>query len=390
MYAQVENPKENKSRVFANNVGQKKNNGKQGFVDNRTHVERALQTNMELQKVVKRKRTREAGAEIQLQPVETPSPKVHPRLLCLVDDLKLDIENECVQKNSELLNEGKRLLEEVFDVLKSGGPATEYQLADGRSENALAIQTEEMTQKYKDQNKSVQPKQLVSRIAASISTAAVGALLFGILAYRSKVKAEKKRLAELKENKDWLKKLKERYPDGNAVRKDIHNLKGAEGNEDGTSCSMNAQIVGAARQGLTPQQCLDTKLEQGKKKEDDSQEKIVKRIATLLGGYEMLYVQITPDHHFTLLPLPDGKAAILQGWQDRYTLSECLKSEEMIKPIAEIIDSLNGLRKKCTLSSASVNLFGVTDKAKDEIREDCGKEDSYCRISNVMVVPKQK
>jgi len=37
MYAQVEKPKENKSRAVANSIAQKKNNGKQGFgfVDNR-------------------------------------------------------------------------------------------------------------------------------------------------------------------------------------------------------------------------------------------------------------------------------------------------------------------------------------------------------------------
>lgn len=40
MYAQVENPKENKSRAIANSVAQKKSNGKQGFgfVDNRPEM----------------------------------------------------------------------------------------------------------------------------------------------------------------------------------------------------------------------------------------------------------------------------------------------------------------------------------------------------------------
>ena len=40
MYAQMEKPKENKSRAVANSVAQKKNNGKQGFgfADNRPEV----------------------------------------------------------------------------------------------------------------------------------------------------------------------------------------------------------------------------------------------------------------------------------------------------------------------------------------------------------------
>ncbi|PHR35614.1 MAG: hypothetical protein COA38_01820 [Fluviicola sp.] len=40
MYAQVEKPKQNNSRVVANSVGQKKSNGRQGFgfVDNRQYT----------------------------------------------------------------------------------------------------------------------------------------------------------------------------------------------------------------------------------------------------------------------------------------------------------------------------------------------------------------
>lgn len=53
MYAQVEKPKQNNSRVVANSVGQKKSNGRQGFgfVDNRQYTMTNREANIVLDEI---------------------------------------------------------------------------------------------------------------------------------------------------------------------------------------------------------------------------------------------------------------------------------------------------------------------------------------------------
>lgn len=395
MHTKIDEKTENKSKAIASSVVQRESNRKQGvvIVDNRSHNQSVLQAKTKLNKVGGRKKNTGTNSTMQRRHEETTSSDIDTRLLCLINDLQSVTDNDYVQNNSELSIEGRKNIRAMLDVFNNGEPVAKHHLVEGIEKFSTTIQTDEVGSKYKhiekNENVHAPPKQLVSSIAVSIGIVAIGALIASVLAYRNKLKLEEKRQQELKENADWFNSLIMKYPDRKAVLDSMSRL-GASSKHDGTSCSMNSQIIASERQGLTPEKALEVELELVKKKSSDTQDKMVQRIASLLRGYEMLYVQLTPDHHFTILPLPDNKAAILQGWQGRYTLSECLQSGETIKPIDEIIENLHGLSKKESIASSAMNLFGVTEQSKVQIEKDYGKESSYCTINNVMVVPKNK
>lgn len=53
-----------------------------------------------------------------------------------------------------------------------------------------------------------------------------------------------------------------------------------------------------------------------------SQKARADRIASLLNTANVVYVNITPDHHFIVFPISETKVSILQGFQDVYNFRQ--------------------------------------------------------------------
>jgi hypothetical protein len=94
----------------------------------------------------------------------------------------------------------------------------------------------------------------------------------------------------------------------------------------------------------------------------------IDEMTELVEGDTAIFVSIAPDHHFTVLPLDDRSVAILQGFQDTYTLYEWIsqskkipmKKADFLRDFALLFSSTAD-----AASGAAVNLFAIPGKEND-------------------------
>lgn len=92
------------------------------------------------------------------------------------------------------------------------------------------------------------------------------------------------------------------------------------------------------------------------------------QMAELVEGDVAIFVSIAPDHHFTVLPLDDQSVAILQGFQDTYTLHEWIaqsgkipmRKGDFLRDFALLFSSTASAARE-----AAVNLFAIPGKEAD-------------------------
>lgn len=92
------------------------------------------------------------------------------------------------------------------------------------------------------------------------------------------------------------------------------------------------------------------------------------QMADLVEGDTAIFVSIAPDHHFTVLPLDDQSVAILQGFQDTYTLYDWIAQSGKIPMTKAAFLRDFALLFSSTASAAvdaAVNLFAIPGKEED-------------------------
>lgn len=120
-----------------------------------------------------------------------------------------------------------------------------------------------------------------------------------------------------------------------------------------TSCNATAQIVGELIVGDKP---LTAAQGLGGKSPADR----VKIIEALLKSPKMVYINITPDHHFIVVPIEDTMVSILQGFQGVFHLVDWIKNRgegvinkaEFLKAMGELVGG-----DKAAMQAAALKLF---------------------------------
>lgn len=96
-----------------------------------------------------------------------------------------------------------------------------------------------------------------------------------------------------------------------------------------------------------------------------------RQVEGLLNGDNVIYLSVSPNHYFTVVPLSDSEIGLLQGFQDSYNLHEWLAArDDGVMKKAFFIENFYNLfsTSKHTSIEAAVNLFGIPGK-EDEIRD---------------------
>ncbi|MBE9062405.1 hypothetical protein [cf. Phormidesmis sp. LEGE 11477] len=108
MYEQVENSKENKSKAVGNSVGQRKNNTKQGFVDNRgvTIGQRKLRESLEAKNVAQLRRVAVTYDSFTVVGYDTEN-LTKKQIQNIIDDPRADVDSKVELKQA--LNKGDYL-----------------------------------------------------------------------------------------------------------------------------------------------------------------------------------------------------------------------------------------------------------------------------------------
>ena len=111
------------------------------------------------------------------------------------------------------------------------------------------------------------------------------------------------------------------------------------------SCSVTQSVLGMVVSPGTPPQVAALK-------RNDlgaiNTEGASKKVSELLDGDNVIYLSISPNHYFTVIPLSSNEVALLQGFQGSYTLTEWMQAKE------------NGVMQKATFMMHFYLLFSKT------------------------------
>lgn len=91
-------------------------------------------------------------------------------------------------------------------------------------------------------------------------------------------------------------------------------------------------------------------------------------LASLLQQPKMIYIWITPDHHFIVVPVGSGQMMLLQAFQDTYDLLDWLRSPGSgLRPIAGFMTDMGELLSlhPATRMAAAVRLFSIPGSDAD-------------------------
>jgi hypothetical protein len=94
----------------------------------------------------------------------------------------------------------------------------------------------------------------------------------------------------------------------------------------------------------------------------------IKEMTALVEGDAAIFVSIVPDHHFTVLPLDGQSVAILQGFEDTYTLYEWIShSGKIPMKKADFLSNFARLfsHTAAVARDAAVALFAIPGKEQD-------------------------
>ena len=94
----------------------------------------------------------------------------------------------------------------------------------------------------------------------------------------------------------------------------------------------------------------------------------VNAMTQLVEGDDAIFVSISPDHHFTVLPLDDRTIALLQGFQDTYTLYDWIsRSGKVQMSKADFLADFGRLFSpvQATARDAAVALFAIPGKEEE-------------------------
>ncbi len=198
-----------------------------------------------------------------------------------------------------------------------------------------------------------------------ISLAVVSALGYGIYKLLNRSKKNKKK-PHVTNNKDAHDKISQIYSEKNNVINGIKALNdGFQEKNAETSCYNTLLLLMNTFQDTTiPIHNIINKTQALKMEHGN----IVKTIEEHLGKNKPLVITLNPNHYFILLPLPDDRVAVLQGWQGLYTLTDCLKSDKHTMQKAELIRNLKMIDKTETVSGAATKLFDMKgDMPEDKL-----------------------
>lgn len=134
------------------------------------------------------------------------------------------------------------------------------------------------------------------------------------------------------------------------------------------SCAINASVIGDAVSDAHMQvvPCFGL----------SNQQKIT-RIAALLCTPQLVYVNITPDHHFVFFAVDDDKVVILQGFQGVYDFVEwyenrgggIMRKDEFLRAMASLVSS-DGARLEAAVDLFSYRLSGHSSPTAARVEQE--------------------
>jgi hypothetical protein len=98
-------------------------------------------------------------------------------------------------------------------------------------------------------------------------------------------------------------------------------------------------------------------------------------IAGLLNSPKMVYVGISPDHHFIVLPIDTDKVSILQGFQGVYNLIEwmenrgngVIRKDEFVRAMENLV---SGVENKKQAAAVKLFSYGLANEGKASVSPD--------------------
>jgi hypothetical protein len=115
---------------------------------------------------------------------------------------------------------------------------------------------------------------------------------------------------------------------------------------------------------------------------DVPQEARVRFISEKLEHPNLVYVQISPDHHFVVFPVDTGQVVLLQGFQEVYTLVDWMDATNrgtygkarFIEQLSQLVQEGSNSSTRAALSLFSFNISGSIQRDDRQIRKNVGKE----------------